>query len=95
MESSFTDCQNKSLPEKLWVHWGESLECSMRVSKKKSESLNLYMDFKLDIIIMFPVDLIESLTLIVKVEAVGLTLHESWTFKMSLRSARVRHCFPG
>ena len=95
MESSFTDCQNRSLPEKLWVHWGESLEYFMRVSKKKSESLNLCMDFKLDIIIMFPIDLIEGLTLIIKMEAVGLPLHESRTFQMSLRSARVRHCFPG
>ena len=68
----------------------------MRVSKKKSESLNLCMDFKLDIIIMFPIDLIESLTLIIKMDSVGLTLHESWTFKMSMRPAsRVRHCFPG
>ena len=43
----------------------------------KSESLDLCMDFKLDIIIMFPIDLIESLTLIIKMDAVGLTLQES------------------
>ena len=49
----------------------------MRVSKKKSESLIFCMDFKLDIIIMFPIDLIESLTLLIKMEAVDLTLHES------------------
>ena len=66
VESSFTGCQRRSLPEKLWVHWGESLENFMRLSKKKSESLNLCMDFKLDIIIMFPIDLIESLTQLLK-----------------------------